>query len=414
MRIGTIGIIATSALFIAACDPKPASLRVAMPLLPVDQNIAIDIVEMLDDSSGIRLEMMSQAHTEAEALDALATGAADIALVSNAMPYREGVATVIPMYPTILHVAYRVGRDTSSGLSLFKDARIFAGAEDSPSRRLFERIANRLDLGENDFEYVTDVESQADIVILFTPISPERVRGFPELRLFSFGTPSDIGTGSFVDAAALLSPYLRPFVIPAGTYGDVAPGPVLTLAVDKYLVAREGLSQSVIYDLIEELLRLRPALAARHPGILGHLNGDFDVTRSAFVLHAGTQNYLRRKEPSIYERYSGVAEVSITVLIAMISATVAGLRILQRRRKNRIDRFYAKTIALRDSVTGSSTEEERRAAIADIRELQNEAYAQLVDEKLSADESFRIFITLSDDALRQLGAPEMDRQTFDT
>ncbi|NIV16964.1 MAG: hypothetical protein GWN47_00815 [Woeseiaceae bacterium] len=384
-----------------------------MPSLPIDQDIANDMVEMLDDTSGVHLEMVSQPHSEAEALDALASGTADIALVSNAMPYRDGVATVIPMYPTVLHVAYRVGRDASSGLSLLQDARIFAGAKDSPSRRIFERIATRLDLSENDFEYVTDVESQADIVILFTPISPERVREFPDLRLFSFGTPSDIGSGSVVDAATLLSPYLRPFVIPAGTYGTITPEPTLTLAVDKYLVARQGLAPSVVYDLIEELLRLRPALAAKHPGMLGHLNGDFDVSRSAFVLHTGTQNYLRRKEPSMYERYSGIAEVSITVLIALISATVAGFRILQRRRKNRIDRFYAKTIALRDLVTPGSTEDERRKAIADIRELQNEAYAQLVDEKLSADESFRIFIQLSDDALQQLGAHGIDRRTSD-
>jgi hypothetical protein len=46
--------------------------------------------------------------------------------------------------------------------------------------------------------------------------------------------------------------------------------------------------------------------------------------------------------------------------------------------------------------------------------LQNEAYAQLVDEKLSADESFRIFITLSDDALQELGAHGIERRTSDT
>ena len=42
-------------------------------------------------------------------------------------------------------------------------------------------------------------------------------------------------------------------------------------------------------------------------------------------------------------------------------------------------------------------------AIVKIRNLQNEAFNQLVDEKLGADESFRIFITLSNDVLRQLG-----------
>ena len=36
--------------------------------------------------------------------------------------------------------------------------------------------------------------------------------------------------------------------------------------------------------------------------------------------------------------------------------------------------------------------------------MQNTAFEMLVSERLAADDSFRIFITLSDDVLRQLGA----------
>lgn len=358
---------------------------------------------MLDENSAIHFEMTSEPVSESLALDALADGAADVALVSNAMPYRDGVATVIPMYPTVLHVAYRAGRDASDGRTLIGGARVFAGAADSASRRMFERIAARLDLDETDFEYVTDPDAQADVVVLFAPIAPARMVEHPELQLHSFGNPEDVGSGSIVDAAALLNPYLRPFVIPAGAYGDINSEPVLTLAVDKYLVAREDLAPSVIYDLIEELLRLRPALAARHPGVLGHLSGDFDVTRSAFVLHPGTQDFLQREKPGIYERYSGIAEVVVTLLIGLVSATFASVQILQRRRKNRIDRFYSAAIEIRDSITNESSASDRQEAITRVRELQNDAFDQLVHEKLAADESFRIFITLSNDVLRQLG-----------
>jgi hypothetical protein len=38
----------------------------------------------------------------------------------------------------------------------------------------------------------------------------------------------------------------------------------------------------------------------------------------------------------------------------------------------------------------------------EVRTLQNTAFDLLVDEKLAADESFRIFITLSNDVLQQL------------
>ena len=224
------------------------------------------------------------------------------------------------------------------------------------------------------------------------------------------GTPQEIGNGGTVDAAVLLNPHFRPFVIPVGTYGDSTPEPIVTIAVDKILVTRSDLDSAVVYDLISDILRLRPALAAKRPGLFQQLSEDFDVSRSRFVLHPGTLDYLQRSEPTIYERYSGVAEVAVTLMIALFSAALAGVRILRIRRKNRIDRYYAAAIEIRDSVDDQASSSEREQAIVKIRDLQNRAFDQLVDEKLGADESFRIFITLSNDVLRQLGgiAPASD------
>jgi hypothetical protein len=159
----------------------------------------------------------------------------------------------------------------------------------------------------------------------------------------------------------------------------------------------------VVYDLINEILRLRPALAAKRPGLFQQLSGDFDTSRSTYIVHAGTQAYLQRSAPTVYERYSGVAEVLVTLLVAVVSASIAAVRIFRMRRKNRIDTFYTQTIALRRSVTDSTGPDELAQVIREVRALQNTAFDLLVDEKLAADESFRIFITLSNDVLRQLG-----------
>ena len=90
-------------------------------------------------------------------------------------------------------------------------------------------------------------------------------------------------------------------------------------------------------------------------------------------------------------------------MIGIVSAVFAGLRIFRMRRKNRIDTFYSQTIRLRNSVSSDTNDEERRNVAAKVRDLQNAAFDMLVDEKLAADESFRIFITLSNDVLEQLG-----------
>ena len=219
----------------------------------------------------------------------------------------------------------------------------------------------------------------------------------------TLGTPQDIGTGNIIDGAVMMNPHFQPFVIPAGTYGELTREPVVTVAVDKILVARSDLDGAVVYDLINEILRLRPALAAKRPGLFQQLSGDFDTSRSTYIVHAGTQAYLQRSAPTVYERYSGIAEVVVTLIVAIGSTVIAAVRIFRMRRKNRIDTFYSQAIALRRSVTDSTGPDELAQVIREVRALQNTAFDLLVDEKLAADESFRIFITLSNDVLRQLG-----------
>lgn len=376
------------------------------PISPIDQKIATDFVDLLDRESAVRIELTPTPLSETLALDALASGTADIALVSNNMPFRKGIATVMPLYPTVLHIGYTGDANVMDGPEALKGSTVFAGPPGSASRLMFERIVKRLGLSEEDFSYV-DVEDEIpDVVVVFAPISPDRLAEYPEFKLSSLGSPQGIGQGSLVDAAVLLNPTLRPFVIPVGTYGDATPEPVLTVAVDKMLVARTSLERLVVYDLINEIHRLRPAISAQRPGLFQDFSDDLDTGRSTFVLHPGTLAYLQRSAPSVYERYSGIAELAVTVLIALVGAIFAGIRFFRRRRKNRIDMFYSETIRLRNSVTEEGGLEERAAVIAKIRQLQNTAFEMLIDEKLAADESFRIFVTLTNDVLQQLGVKQ--------
>jgi len=360
---------------------------------------------LLDTDLTTRLSVTGSSLSGEAALEAVASGESDIALVTNTQPFRTDIATVMPLYSTVLHIAYRNGRDASSGRALLLGAKVYAGPEGSASRAIFERIVDHFEFDDVMYEYVADINEHPDVVIIFAPVSRELFADYPDFRLFDLGP--------IVDAAVLLNPHIRPFVIPSGIYGETTPEAVETLAVDKILISRSNLDSSVVYDLINDVLRVRSALAAKRPGLFQQLSGDIDASRSRFALHAGTQAYLQRSAPTIYERYSGIAEVTITLIVALGSALIAGIRIFRMRRKNRIDRFYAATIDVRRSIRDSIDPIEHKQAIAKVRELQNEAFELLVDEKLAADESFRIFITLSNDVLRQLGAAGVDDRLSD-
>jgi TRAP-type uncharacterized transport system substrate-binding protein len=408
MRLIQSLLLCIAVAFAAGCEKSQTELLLVKPGSPVDSAIVQDIVELLGNGAAVSISLTDSGQSDEAALDALTAGEADIALVSNNMPFRTVVSTVLPLYPTVLHIGYVAGREFESGTDLFRGARVYAGPPGSASRMMFERFTARSELSTKDFTFVEESDDGPDVFVVFAPISPDRLAKYPGIRLFSSGSPEDIGKGSSVDAATLLNPQLRPFVIPVGTYGDATPTPILTVAVDMMLVARSDLSASVVYDLVRELNRLRPALASQRPGLFQRLSDDFNTGNSTFVLHPGLVAYLDRNEPSIYERYSGVAEVAVTVIVALFSAIFAAVRIYHMRRKNRIDAFYTDVIAIRSSLGDSSSDAERAAAVEKIKSLQNKAFEMLVDEKLSADDSFRIFISLSNDALRDLDATDGD------
>ncbi len=411
INIYTIRIILllTVCTGLLGCEKSSTRLRLTIPTLSVDQEIAQDFSELLGRESAISVALTGSPVADEAALDALIAGDADIALVSNNMPFRSGIATVMPLYPTILHIGYRIGRDTSSGVELLRGATVFAGAPGSASRLMFETVISRLKLTTEDFSYLESAEQEPDVFVLFAPISPRRIEEFTDFRLFSLGSPADINQGSSVDAMTLMNPQLEPFVIPKGTYLDATPEPILTVAVDMLLVARADLDDTVVYDFVHELLRLRPALAALRPGLFRAVSDQIGSSNSTFVLHKGLLAYRERDAPTVYERYSGIAEVAVTVLIALIGAVFAGVRLFRMRRKNRIDVFYTDTMAIRQSVSGSATIDERAAAAQKIRQLQTKAFEMLVDEKLAADESFRIFVSLSNDVLHELSGDSGER-----
>lgn len=392
---------------LAGCDRGPTELRLVAPSSDLDYEIVSDLAATLNEGSEFRLVISDEQEPGEAALDKILAGEADLALVSNYLPFRENVATIMPVYPSVLHIAYREGRDASNGFTLLENATVFAGAEGSASRLMFERIADRIGLSADRYSFVENTtlsENQdLDIAVIFAPISPQRRSELVGFNLYSFGTPADIGTGTLIDAATLLNPPLRAFIIPASTYGAANADPVVTVAVDKILVARHDLSPSIVYDLVNAVRRARPALAANRPGLFDRLGDSFDVSKSTFVLHPGTQNFLQRDEPTIYERYSGVAEVVVTLMIGIISASFALFRIIKIRRKNRIDEYYSAALAIRDKLTASQSEDDVYLAVEEIQALQDKAFAQLVDEKLAADESFRIFMSLSNDILDQAG-----------
>jgi len=397
---------------IASCGEARHEYRLAIPGLELDREVTEELVEVFEQNSRHRISLVPLPDPAMTALEALESGVVDLALASNAQPYRQGVTTVMPLYPTVLHILYKRDRNASDVRELLVGARIYAGPVGSASRRLMLTVLRAHELSEADVELVDERVSFPDVVALYLPVSPKHISNYlqetgtiGEYQMLGLGSLDDLGAGSGLDRALLLNPRLKPFVIPVGTYGAVTPEPLVTLSVDKMLLAAPQLAETVVYDLIEELRRLQPALVARKPLLFSNLSDEFSASDSTFVLHKAAQSFIDRDAPDVYERYSGVAEVLVTLVIGVVSGSYALLQIYHRRRKNRIDRFYLEVMEIRDSALAKNNRAVRDAAIAEVRQVQNSAFEMLINEKVAADDSFRIFVTLSNDIIAELGSP---------
>lgn len=389
---------------VSACGRGSVELKLITPRLAIDKEIAVELANLFDEHSAVNITLVPSPDTQKTARDALISGAADLALVYNNEDYDPDISTVIPLYPTVLHIAQLTTLRDTTPQEMLSAHTVWAGPPGSVSRRLLEEAAERFGIARESIEWVSD-EICAEVISAFAPIQesvPDQLRECGEYELRSLGRLEDLGKGSRIDGVALLNPKVRPFVIPTETYDEITPQPIVTLAVDKLLVARSDLPDAVIYDLFREVLRLQPALSDLNPGLFTALTDQFDISRSTFAIHPGAMAYIERDAPSVYERYSGIAEVAVTLLIGVLSGGYALIRVYQIKRKNRIDVFYAEAIAIRDAALLSTDLTVRQKAVADARALQNRAFDMLVNEKLAADESFRIFITLSNDVIQDL------------
>ena len=106
--------------------------------------------------------------------------------------------------------------------------------------------------------------------------------------------------------------------------------------------------------------------------------------------HRGAVDYYQRAQPPFIVEYAETMSFVLTVLVGIISLAVAFREWMRRKMKNRIDVFYVEVEELTGDLQEMSLDElvaHRRA----LRDLRRRAFAELVAERLEANESFTIF-----------------------
>ncbi|WP_133300544.1 TAXI family TRAP transporter solute-binding subunit [Seongchinamella sediminis] len=383
-------LVLASALLITACSVTGSTLR----LLVTDHHqVDPDALQaVFEKQSSLRFEL-AEAPGDMTALEALVADRADLALVENNVPFRPGVRAILPVFESVLHLAVRDAFYASNPRRTMEGARFYVANRSAAGRTFVDLVMQRAGFGPDQYRISSQFEAgETDFILYFGPINPDNTSWLREgFSLVSLDNRLNPRRKFYEQGIGYNAPGMKPRTIPALTYD--LPGneeALLTVAVDTLLVTRVQASEASIYQLTRTFLEQKPRLTAIAPHLFAGINASFDPLDLSFPLHRGARSYLNRDDPGFVERYAETINMLVYVSVLVVSAFLALARWREHRKKDRVDVFYRRVFEVRDA--GGETSAEQKLQQLDA--IEREAFESLISEKLSANESFRIFTDL--------------------
>lgn len=399
--------------------------------------VGASISEIVRRDTGIQLTILPEPQTtrgdyislsSTTNCNLLREGKADFAIAQNdvtlgdaqhydGLPRDSEIRSVIPLYPEIFFVIYEKSLNPQSLRDLIVGKKVALGPPNSGTARLAKILFQEFGIDSTEYfpQYVKFEDNvlgdTIQISCSVTGFSNPRIRRMLETngRLFSLGDYTLADKGATVDGFCLNYPLAKPFLIPQNTYGTVPQKPVLTVAIDAVLLTRKEVRSEIVFRVIQSILENKQIMVVdKNIKLLSQLTENFDPLRLRFPLHNGARQYFERNMPSFLERYAESLGFIFSIFLALVTAVSTFTRWSRHRKKNRIDEFYRQIMAIQRSVELLQTEAECRRALANLRNLREIAFQQLIKEKLQADESFRIFITLLNDIREEIEAHQAE------
>lgn len=393
-----LSLLVICVLTLSGCSSADDELRVYP--LSYQQMDPEAMEAIFEQRSGVRMRL-AKPISGVSALDALARGEVDLTLVENSTPFESGVRAVLPTYKSVLHLLARDGFSLQQGQQSLKGASIYVANDSKAGKTFIELAAQRQHVAADDLHLVSEfVPGETDLIVYFGPITPSNHAWYyPGYRLLSLNDSLAASNRDHLEGIRHLVPQMRVTVIPSRTYDLPGnEGPIASLEVDTLLVTRKAVPEAVIYELTKTLIQQKPRFTAIAPALFSGLTENFDPMDLNFPLHRGARRFLNRDEPSFLERYAETINMLVYLAFLLLTSLVGISRWRAQRKKDRIDTFYTRVLAIRERADGEDSD----FLLAELDALEKEAFESLIAEKLAADESFRIFTELLSRARAEL------------
>lgn len=365
-------------------------------------------------SVGLRLSVIESAGSE-QNLGRLVKGEVDFALVQQGRTLDDNVRAVAEIYRDIVHILVRNDSGISE-ISDFKGKKFSIGPNGSGTQIVSRQLLQHYMIAEKEMTLQNWVPQRAlqgllkgeiDGMILVTSMRAPVIEKAMHSGLVHHLSLGEADNGA-CRAHGICSRYrhLQPTVIPPHAYGrgissrSVLPEKALTvLSIPSFLMCREDVHEGAVHAVTKAIFGNRYAFDSDFA--MGSLREPKDLESFVYPLHDGADKYYRRKDPGFLVLYAEVIAMLLSVSIALVGIVSALRRWVALRRKNRIDVYYATVNEIwkrlkNETITELELEEKK------LIDLRYQAFDELIDERLTADESFRIFQDLLEQCLQEL------------
>lgn len=351
----------------------------------------------------------------------LENGDAEVAIIQNDAVAGGSLRSLAALYPEVLHLVCRKECEIKS-LNDLAGKRVDLGDKQSGTFQLVSELLRfaRIQLGEQnvsnhsfDATAAMFAEDELDAAFYLVGIGSASIQNLlssEQLELVPIQIHSPdrddvlVDTQNFVDGFRVAYPHASFFEIPLMTYAGRPRRPIESVGVQAVLVATESLPADVAGSLVETLFAKRASLGRQLP-IMSRLDESRATSQLQFPLHVGAESYYQRNQPGFLAENAESIGLIVTLVLLLISAAASLHRWYQQSRKNHVDTYYAKIHAILDRLGDDSNPAELQAIESELNGIERAACAELIDERLDADESYLILQNML-----QFAADQIKRQ----
>lgn len=383
----TFSIILTLSLLLSACDgfrPKK-TFRLAIPENDHSYNISSQhLVSFLEDG-GFNVRFIS-AENAIEANRLVAQGKADLTFImnhSNFIPEKLGsesgkLRTICPMYERLLFLFSKLPvDDTLNAGELLEGKSVGIEVLDGETHTNFQEM---LKSGQIDNVRIISRDEDPDLIHFWGTYYGPRAT-----HLLETGWKEVSMHPSWINFTALNDPALNPYVLPA-IPGVEESRNLNTLSTQTLLVGNSHLKDRAVFELSKYIYQHRLDLM-KYDLRYRSIKEVFDISELLYPLHEGSNDYLRRHQPTFVERNADVLALVLSSCLVLLGAIQAVRNRIRRKKKERIDLYFLEFLDIR------SKEIHRDEMITLLDDLLKRALVQMTAEKMDKHD-FHIFSRL--------------------